>query len=71
MVFQSYALFPHLNVHDNIAFGLRRHKVKEPEVKARVAEALELVHLGGLRPAQARTSCRAASSSASRSPGRS
>ena len=46
MVFQSYALFPHLNVHDNIAFGLRRHKVKKPEVKARVAEALELVHLG-------------------------
>jgi len=46
MVFQSYALFPHLNVHDNIAFGLRRHKVKETEVKPRVAEALELVHLG-------------------------
>jgi spermidine/putrescine transport system ATP-binding protein len=46
MVFQSYALFPHLNVHDNIAFGLRRHKVKEDEVKSRVAEALELVHLG-------------------------
>ena len=45
MVFQSYALFPHLNVHDNIAFGLRRHKVDEAEVKVRVAEALELVHL--------------------------
>src|SRR4029077_11833767 len=38
MVFQSYALFPHPNVHDTIAFGLRRHKFKEPEVKARVAE---------------------------------
>jgi spermidine/putrescine transport system ATP-binding protein len=46
MVFQSYALFPHLNVHDNVGFGLRRHKVKEPEVKQRVAEALDLVHLG-------------------------
>jgi spermidine/putrescine transport system ATP-binding protein len=45
MVFQSYALFPHLNVHDNIAFGLRRHRVKEVEVKSRVGEALDLVHL--------------------------
>ena len=47
MVFQNYALFPHLNVHDNVAFGLRRHKVKEAEVKSRVAEALELIHLEG------------------------
>jgi spermidine/putrescine transport system ATP-binding protein len=47
MVFQNYALFPHLNVQDNVAFGLRRHRVKEPEVKHRVAEALELVHLAG------------------------
>ena len=47
MVFQSYALFPHLNVQDNIAFGLRRHRVRESEVKERVAEALELVHLTG------------------------
>jgi spermidine/putrescine transport system ATP-binding protein len=47
MVFQNYALFPHLNVHDNVAFGLRRHKVKEAEVKLRVAEALTLVHLEG------------------------
>jgi spermidine/putrescine transport system ATP-binding protein len=46
MVFQSYALFPHLNVQDNVAFGLRRHRVKGPEVRRRVAEALELVHLG-------------------------
>src|SRR6185295_10647083 len=47
MVFQNYALFPHLNVYDNVAFGLRRHRVKETEVKARVADALELVHLAG------------------------
>src|SRR5437899_8075776 len=33
MVFQSYALFPHLSVFDNVAFGLRRKKVTEPEVK--------------------------------------
>ncbi len=47
MVFQSYALFPHLNVADNVGFGLRRHRVKEADVRSRVAEALELVHLEG------------------------
>jgi len=46
-VFQSYALFPHLHVFDNVAFGLRRAKVEESEVKRRVAEALELVQLTG------------------------
>ncbi len=44
-VFQSYALFDHLNVEDNVAFGLRRRKVAKPEVQRRVAEALELVAL--------------------------
>ncbi len=54
-VFQNYALFPHLNVFDNVAFGLRRRKVAKDEAKRRVAEALELVELGGLagrRPQQ-------------------
>src|SRR5438270_5544678 len=46
-VFQNYALFPHLDVFDNIAFGLRRHKVAKEEVRQRVAQALELVELGG------------------------
>jgi len=46
-VFQSYALFPHLNVRDNVAFGLRMKKVPEREVAARVARALELVQIGG------------------------
>jgi spermidine/putrescine transport system ATP-binding protein len=46
-VFQSYALFPHLNVFDNVAFGLRRAKVESSEVRRRVAEALELVQLTG------------------------
>ena len=46
-VFQRYALFPHLNVYDNIAFGLRIKKVKEQEISERVAEMLELVNLKG------------------------
>ncbi|MGL4952589.1 MAG: ABC transporter ATP-binding protein, partial [Culicoidibacterales bacterium] len=44
-VFQDYALFPHLNVFENIAFGLRIKKVKEHEIKERVANALKFVNL--------------------------
>jgi spermidine/putrescine transport system ATP-binding protein len=47
MVFQSYALFPHMSVFDNVAFGLRRKSVDSSEVKRRVDEMLELVQLGG------------------------
>jgi spermidine/putrescine transport system ATP-binding protein len=47
MVFQNYALFPHLDVGDNVAFGLRRHKVPEAEITKRVDEALMLVKLYG------------------------
>ena len=46
-VFQSYALFPHLNIYENVAFGLRRKGVEREELKKRVAEALELVQLIG------------------------
>jgi len=46
-VFQSYGLFPHLSVFDNVAFGLRRKKVPAKEVERRVLEALELVSLAG------------------------
>ena len=46
-VFQSYALFPHLNVFENVAFGLRRKKVAKGDVKARVDEALRLVEMSG------------------------
>ena len=64
-VFQNYALFPHLNVFDNVAFGLRRQKVGKQELRQRVGEALELVQLGDSRSAS-RGRCQAASSSASR-----
>jgi spermidine/putrescine transport system ATP-binding protein len=47
-VFQSYALFPHLSIYENVAFGLRRRKIKGEELKRRVLEALELVGLTGL-----------------------
>jgi spermidine/putrescine transport system ATP-binding protein len=46
-VFQSYALFPHLNVADNVAFGLRFHRIPKHECAKRVGDALELVHLSG------------------------
>jgi spermidine/putrescine transport system ATP-binding protein len=46
-VFQNYALFPHLNVYDNIAFGPRRMRVSEQDVRRRVGEMLELVELPG------------------------
>lgn len=46
-VFQDYALFPHLNVFENVAFGLRIKKLKEAEIKERVQEALKFVNLAG------------------------
>ena len=46
-VFQSYALFDHLSIWENVAFGLRRRKVAKAEIKRRVGEMLELVQLTG------------------------
>ena len=47
-VFQDYALFPHLSVADNVAYGLRVKKVPKPERRTRVQEALDMVCLPGL-----------------------
>jgi len=48
MVFQSYALFPHMNVFDNVAFGLKIRRLGSQEITRRVKEALSLVQLEGL-----------------------
>ena len=53
MVFQNYAIFPHLNVEENVAYGLKARNVPKEEIKKRVAEALELVkisHLADRKP---------------------
>ena len=54
-VFQNYALFPHLSIYENVAFGLRRKGVKDSEIRSRVTEMLRLVELPGFerrRPSQ-------------------
>ena len=48
MVFQSYALFPHYNVFDNVAYGLKLRKVPKDEIKERVTRILELVEMSGM-----------------------
>ena len=69
-VFQSYALFPHVDVRANVAFGLERRKLPKQDIRQRVAEVLELTQLTGMerrKPAQLSQ----AASSASHSRGRS
>lgn len=44
-VFQNYSLFPHLSIFENVAFGLRRRKLQESEIRRKVTHALEMVHL--------------------------
>ena len=55
MVFQQYALFPHMSIYDNVAFGLKMKRVPRSEHRERVAQMLRIVELGGLerrRPRQ-------------------
>ena len=55
MVFQSYAIFPHLNVGENVAYGLKKQRLPKNEMEARVLDMLKLVDLDGLydRPSYA------------------
>ncbi len=46
MMFQSYALFPHMNVEQNVAFGLKQDRISKPEIKRHVSDMLDLVQLG-------------------------
>ena len=45
MVFQSYALYPHMTVYDNLAFGLRNRKLPKPEIQRRVGQAADVLEL--------------------------
>jgi spermidine/putrescine transport system ATP-binding protein len=57
-VFQSYLLFPHMNIADNIAYGLKQAKVPKPEIAQRVGEALALVQMEDFAGLQARAALR-------------
>src|SRR5699024_1637281 len=53
-VFQSYALFPHLSVAENIAYGLKRSKIRKDEIRTRVKDALRLVQMESFRSEERR-----------------
>src|SRR3954465_8863884 len=55
MVFQQYALFPHMSIYDNVAFGLKVKKVPRSEHGGRITEMLRVVELEGLRKGNPRT----------------
>ena len=63
MMFQSYALFPHMSVERNVAYGLLREGMGRAEARDRVAEMLKMVQLGGFAGRESRTSCRGVSGS--------
>ncbi|GIN39879.1 ABC transporter ATP-binding protein [Heyndrickxia oleronia] len=52
MVFQSYAIFPHMSVFENVAYGLKARKIQKKEIERRVMEALEMVELSHLKDRQ-------------------
>jgi ABC-type Fe3+/spermidine/putrescine transport system ATPase subunit len=54
MVFQNYALWPHMTIFENVAYGLRLHKVPEAEITRRVRKVLELVEIGSLADVESR-----------------
>ncbi len=64
MVFQNYALYPHMSVYDNMAFGLKMRKCRKEEIDKRVREAADILGIGELLDAQAARSSPAGSASA-------
>ncbi len=64
MMFQSYALFPHMTVEKNVAFGLEQERLGKDEIRRRVGEILEIVKMTPVHGAASRTSSPAASGSA-------
>ena len=65
MVFQNYALYPHMSVYDNMAYGLRNRGTPKDEIERRVAEAARLLAIDDVPRSASRASCPAASASAS------
>ena len=65
MVFQNYALYPHMSVYDNMAYGLRNRGTPKPEIEKRVAEAAKLLAIGDFLKRKPRELSAAASASAS------
>ena len=58
MVFQNYAIWPHMKVFDNVAFGLRIRKMSNEKIKTQVTDILETVRLGGFGDRTQATGCR-------------
>jgi putative spermidine/putrescine transport system ATP-binding protein len=70
MVFQNYALFPHMSVRKNVAFGLEMSKIPSAQIKQRVAEAIELATAGRDRPCSCPASAAGADGRTVEQPGR-
>jgi putrescine transport system ATP-binding protein len=68
MMFQSYALFPHMTVENNVAYGLRREGMRRAEAMERVGQMLQMVQLSAFAGPQAAPALGRASASGSRSP---
>jgi ABC-type sugar transport system ATPase subunit len=66
MVFQNYALYPHMSVFENMAYGLKIAKVPADEIRARVDKAAKILELGPVTCSASRANSPAASASASR-----
>ena len=69
MVFQNYAVFPHLTVHDNVAYGLKARKVSAAEIGPKVEKALQMVRLAGMEEPSSQPAFRRAAPAGGHCPG--